>query len=165
MIKQLMHTRTATQAVEEAKKEEGDGVSATRKYCAKAIEDDEYDEEADEDEDKVEEDSNDDDLDAFEASHRFHRPRSDSSQVAAITRKFPPSLSLLSLALTPGPLTTTLLISGSRASTRASAQALPSPTISWASSGSGTWDTSSAPATPTTSQGFPVPFPGNPYGP
>jgi hypothetical protein len=112
--------------------EEGDldGVRATSKYCAKAIEDDEDDEELeaneDEDEDEKKEDS--------------HRPHSDSSQVAAIAREFPPSPSPSTLppVSTPVLLTTGLLVPEPRRPGYAHAQAFLSPTISCALSGSGT---------------------------
>jgi hypothetical protein len=52
----MVYARMATRAVGQVKKEEGDGVVATSKYCAKAIEDDEEnDEEANEEEDEEEE--------------------------------------------------------------------------------------------------------------
>jgi hypothetical protein len=149
-----------------AKKEEGHGVVATSKYCAKAIEDDEDEDDANEEEDNrvgmaaEGDDGNgdDDDLDAFEA---LFRPLSSSPTlrfVASRRSRLPPSLSLLSPASTPDLLTQDLLGPGPRLELEPRytlLHALQSPTVSCASS----WDTSSAPATPTTSQGFTFPFP------
>ena len=144
MMKQMVYARLAARAVGQVKKkEEGDGVVATSKYCAKAIEDDEEDdEEADEEEDEEEENGlgtdargDGDNLDAFEAlfkplssspTHRFVASRRSRSP-------FPPSLSLLSPASTPGLWTPDLLVSEHRLEVEpgyAHAHALPSSTIS-----------------------------------
>ena len=104
-MKQMMYACMASRAVGQVKKEEGDGVVATSKYCAKAIEDDEDDEEANEEEDEEEEkgvgreaQGNCDDVDAFEA---LFKPLSSSPTLHFIASRrsrlpFPPSLSLLS---------------------------------------------------------------------
>lgn len=133
------------------------------KYCAKAIEDDEDDEEANEDEDEEVENGvgtdaqgDGDDLDAFEA---LFKPLSSSPTLRFVANRrsrspFPPSLSLLSPVSTPGLLTPDLLVPEPRHEDEpgyAHAHTLPSPTTSW--------DTSSAPATPTTSEGLTFPFP------
>ena len=171
-MKQMAYARMATVAVGQVKKkEEGDGVVATSKYCAKAIEDDEDDEEANEEEDEEEEkgvgreaQGNRDDVDAFET---LFKPLSSSPTLHFVASRrsrspFPPSLSLLSPVSTPGPLTPDLLVPQPRLEDEpgyAQAHALSSPTISCASSGSRSCDTDSAPATPKTSQGLTIPFP------
>ena len=165
-VKQTVYARMAARAVGQVKKDEGHGLVATSIYCAKAIEDDDDDEEAiEKEEDRVGTPApgDDDDLDAFEA---LFRPLSSSPTLrfVAIRRArspFPPSLSLLSPASTPGRLTPDLLFPEPRLEFEpgyAHAHALSSPTISCASLGS--CDTGSAPATPTTSHGFSFPFPG-----
>jgi hypothetical protein len=171
-MKQMVYARMAARAVGQVKKkEEGDGVVATSKYCTKAIEDDEDDEEANEDEDEEEENGvgteaqgDGDDLDAFE---ELFKPLSSSPTLRFVASRhsrspFPPSLSLLSPVSTPGLLTPDLLVPEPRLEVEPaypSAHALPSPTISCVSSKSRSCDTSSAPATPTTSQGLTFPFP------
>jgi hypothetical protein len=163
MLKQMVYTRIAARAVGQVKKkEEGDGV-ATSKYCDKAIEDDEDDEEAIEDEDEeegngagTEEQGDGDDLDAFEA---LFKPLSSSPTLRFVANRrsrspFPPSLSLLSPVSTPGLLTSDLLVPELRLEVEpgyANAHALPSPTTSY--------DTGSTPTTPTTPQGLTFPFP------
>jgi hypothetical protein len=172
MMKQMVYARMAARAVGQIKKkEEGDGVVATSKYCTKAIEDDEDDEEANEDEDEEEENGlgteaqgDRDDLDVFEA---LFKPLSSSPTLRFVASRrsrspFPPSLSLLSPVSTPELLTPDLLVPESRLEVETgytNAHALPSPTISYASSGSRSCDAGSAPATPTTSQGLIFPFP------
>jgi hypothetical protein len=140
VMKQMVYARMAARAVGQVKKEEGHGVVVTSKYCAKAIEDDEDDDEANEDEeDRVgtAAQGDDDDLDAFEA---LFRPLSSSPTLHFIASRrsrspFPPSLSLLSPASTPGLLTPDLLVSEPRLELQpgyAHAHAFPSPTISCA---------------------------------
>ncbi len=172
MMKRMVYARMAARAVGQVKTKEGDGVVATNKYCAKAIEADEDDEEANEDEEDQEGsrmetgtqgDSN--DLDAYEA---LFKPLSSSPTLRFVASRrsrspLPPSLSLLSPVSTPGPLTPGLLVPEPQLEVEpryALAHALPSPTISCASSGSGSCDTISAPATPATSQGLTFPFAG-----
>ena len=91
VMKQMVYARMATRAVGQVKKEESDGVVATSKYCAKAIEDDEEDdEEADEEEDKGEENGlgtdaqgdGDNLLDVFEA---LFKPLSSSPTLRFVT--------------------------------------------------------------------------------
>ena len=108
----MVYARIATRAVGQVKKEEGDGVVATSKYCAKAIEDDEEnDEEANEEEDEEEENAlgtdaqgdGDNLLDVFEA---LFKPFSSSPTLRFVTSyrsysPFPPSLSLLPPESTP----------------------------------------------------------------
>jgi hypothetical protein len=163
-MKRMVYARMAPRAVGQVKeKEEGDGVLATSKYYAKAIEDDEDDEEANEEEEEEEESGvgteaqgNGDDLDAFEA---LFKPLSSSPTLRFVASRrsrspFPPSLSLLSSVSTSGLLTPDLLVPEPRLEVElgyANAHAFPSPT--------GSCDTGSAPATPTTSQGLTFPFP------
>jgi hypothetical protein len=158
MMKQMMYARMAARAAGQ----EGDGVAATGKYCAKAIEDDEDDEEANEEEDEEENEvgtevqDDGDDLAAFEA---LFKPLSSSPTLRFVANRrsrspFPPSLSLLSPVSTLGLLTPDLLVSEPRIEVEsgyANGHALLSPTRSC--------DTGSAPATPTTSQGLTFPFP------
>jgi hypothetical protein len=154
MMKQMVYARMATRAVGQVrKKEEGDGVVATSKYCAKAIEDDEEDEEVNqaEDEEKnglgTDAQGDGDDLDVFEA---LFKPLSSSPTLSFVASRrsrspFPPSLSLLSPASTPGLLTPDLLVPEHRLEVDpgyAHAHALQSPTISCTSSGSRSCDTS-----------------------
>ena len=162
-MKQIVYARTAARAVGQTKKDEGDGIVATSKYCTKAIEDDEDDEEANEEEDEeegnrvgTEAQDGGDDLDAFEA---LFKPLSSSPTLRFVANRrsrspFPPSLSLLSPVSTPGLLTPDLLVSEPRLEVEpgyANGHVLLSPTRSC--------DTGSAPATPTTSQGLTFPFP------
>jgi hypothetical protein len=95
------------------------------------------------------------DLDVFEA---LFKPLSSSPTLRFVASRhsrspFPPSLSLLSPVSTPELLTPDLLPEPQLEVTQgyANAPALPRPTRSW--------DTSSAPATPTTPQGLTFPFP------
>jgi hypothetical protein len=159
-MKQMVYTRMAPQAVGQVqKKEEGDGVVATSKYCAKDIEDDEDDEDANEDEEEekngvgTEAQGGGDDLTAFEA---LFKPLSSSPTLHFVANRrsrspFPPSLSLLSPVSTSGLLTPDLEPRLEAELGYAHAHALPSPSRSC--------DTGSAPATPTTPQGLTFPFP------
>ena len=165
MMKQMVYARIATRAAGQVKKEEGDGVVATSKYCTKAIEDEEVNEDEDEEEDNgvgTEAQGDGDDLDAFEA---LFRPLSSSPTLRFVANRrsrspFPPSLSLLSPISTPGPSTPDPLVPEPRLEVEpgyGNARALPSSTTSCASS---RFSTSSTPATPTTLQGLTFPFPG-----
>ena len=163
MMERSVYARMAARMVGQVKKEEGHGIAATGKYCAKEIEDDDDDDEAnEEEEDRVgtAAQGNDDDLDAFEA---LFKPLSSSPTLRFFASQrsrspFAPSLSLLSPASTPGLSTPDLLVPDPWLELEPGyAHVLPSPMISCASIGS---DTSSAPATPTASQGSSFPFPG-----
>ncbi len=165
-MKQMVYARMAARGVGSVKKDEGNGVVGTSKYCAKAIEDDEDDEEVNEDEEDEEEENrvgaeaqgNEDDLDVFEA---LFKPLSSSPTLRFVASRrpcspFPPSLSLASPVSTPGHSTPDLLLPEARLD---AGYALPSPTISYASSGSGPCDTNSASATSAMSPGLTFPFP------
>ena len=171
-MKQMVYARMTARAVGQVKtKEEGNEVVATTKYCTKVIDDDEDDEEANEDDDEegvkgvgTEAQGDGDDLDTFEA---LFKPLSSSPTLRFVASRcsrsrFPPSLSLLSPVSTSGLLTPDLLVPESQLEVEpgyANPYAVPSPTISCASSGYRSYDTGSAPATPTTSQGLTFPFP------
>ncbi len=104
-MKQMVYARMAVHGVGSVKKDEGNGVVATSKYCAKAIEDDdddddddEVDEEDEEEENRVgtEAQSNGDDVDVFEA---LFKPLSSSPTLRFVPSycpysPFPPSPSL-----------------------------------------------------------------------
>jgi hypothetical protein len=164
MMKRTVYARLAARAGGQVKKEEGHGIVSTSKYCAKGIEDDEDDDEAnEEEEDRVgtTAQGGDNDLDAFEA---LFKPLSSSPTLRFVASQhsrspFPPSLSLLSPISTPGLSTPDLLVPDPWLELEPgyAHHVLPSPMISCASVGS---DTSSAPATPTTSKGSSFPFPG-----
>ncbi len=100
------------------KKDEGNGVVATSKYCAKAIEDDEDDEEVNKDEEDEEEENrvaetqgNGDDVDVFEALFKPLSSLPTSSQAAAPTRhRYPQSVNKLFIGLhTPSHVTLRLV--------------------------------------------------------
>jgi hypothetical protein len=102
-------------AVGQVKKEEGHGVVATSRYCAKAIEDDEDDADVNEEEEDVMETAaqgDDDDLDVFEA---LFRPLSSSPTLRFVASwrshsPFLPTLSLLSPTSAPELLMPDLLV-------------------------------------------------------
>ena len=167
MMKQIAYARMTGRAVVQGTKKEDDGVVATSKYCAKAIDDDEDDEEANEEEDDDDENrlgteaqGDGDNLNTFEA---LFKPLSSSPTLRFVASRrsrspFPPTLSLLSHGLS----TPDLLVPEHRLEVEpgyANAHALSSPSISCGSPGSRSCDTGSTPATPTTSQGLTFPFP------
>src|SRR5260370_12487130 len=108
MMKQMGYARMAVPGVGSVKKDEGNGVVATSKYCAKAIEDDDDDDDDDEVDEEDEEEgnrvgteaqSNGDDVDVFES---LFKPLSSSPTLRFVPSycpdsPFPPSPSLASI--------------------------------------------------------------------